>query len=50
MKECALRNLEIFSLDDDVFAKPKKIRVKKIKRDTCGTLGRVQTTRTEHIM
>jgi formylmethanofuran dehydrogenase subunit E len=31
-----LRNSEIFSFDDDLFAKPKKKRVKKIKCDICG--------------
>ena len=31
-----LRNSEIFSFDDDLFAKPRKKRVKKIKCDICG--------------
>jgi hypothetical protein len=31
------KNLKTFQFDDDIFAKPKKIRVKKIKCDICGT-------------
>jgi hypothetical protein len=29
-----VNNYQIFKFDDDIFAKPKKIRVKKIKCDT----------------